>query len=232
MMKDGFPVHIISDIVSHPNFKNVLPNAYQVDGMIFGVAAAPEIPMPEQWMPWLIQSSDSKLVDKDVDKLADTLMNGLRAHLDLMRQSKSPLSSELTEAIEVKGVMRPSKELEGWLNGLLQVHKQLEPVWQNAWNHLDKRSTEDTSDNKDKLAEDKIAEPAEARLSRCLKLFSTLANIELALSYRNETQVAQLESNIHMLVKQLPSVLADYTKLSGELAQALPNQFETFNKVT
>lgn len=227
MMKDGFPVHIISDIVSHPNFKNVLPNAYQVDGMIFAVAAAPEIPMPEQWMPWLIQSSDSKLVDKDVDKLADTLMNGLRAHLDLMRQSKSPLSSELTEAIEVKGVMRPSKELESWLNGLLQVHKQLEPVWQNAWNHLDKRSTEDTSDDKDKLAE-----PAEARLSRCLKLFSTLANIELALSYRNETQVAQLESNIHMLVKQLPSVLADYTKLSGELAQALPNQFETFNKVT
>lgn len=227
MMKDGFPVHIISDIVSHPNFKNVLPNAYQVDGMIFAVAAAPEIPMPEQWMPWLIQSSDSKLVDKDVDKLADTLMNGLRAHLDLMRQSKSPLSSELTEAIEVKGVMRPSKELESWLNGLLQVHKQLEPVWQNAWNHLDKRSAQNTSDDKDKLAE-----PAEARLSRCLKLFSTLANIELALSYRNETQVAQLESNIHMLVKQLPSVLADYTKLSGELAQALPNQFETFNKVT
>lgn len=227
MMKDGFPVHIISDIVSHPNFKNVLPNAYQVDGMIFAVAAAPEIPMPEQWMPWLIQSSDSKLVDKDVDKLADTLMNGLRAHLDLMRQSKSPLSIELTEAIEVKGVMRPSKELESWLNGLLQVHKQLEPVWQNAWNHLDKRSAQNTSDDKDKLAE-----PAEARLSRCLKLFSTLANIELALSYRNETQVAQLESNIHMLVKQLPSVLADYTKLSGELAQALPNQFETFNKVT
>ena len=232
MMKDGFPVHIISDIVSHPNFKNVLPNAYQVDGMIFAVAAAPEIPMPEQWMPWLIQSSDSKLVDKDVDKLADTLMNGLRAHLDLMRQSKSPLSSELTEAIEVKGVMRPSKELESWLNGLLQVHKQLEPVWQNAWNHLDRRSAQNTSDDKDKLEEDKLAEPAEARLSRCLKLFSTLANIELALSYRNETQVAQLESNIHMLVKQLPSVLADYTKLSGELAQALPNQFETFNKVT
>ncbi len=232
MMKDGFPVHIISDIVSHPNFKNVLPNAYQVDGMIFAVAAAPEIPMPEQWMPWLIQSSDSKLVDKDVDKLADTLMNGLRAHLNLMRQSKSPLSSELTEAIEVKGVMRPSKELESWLNGLLQVHKQLEPVWQNAWNHLDKRSAQNTSEDKDKLEEGKLPEPAEARLSRCLKLFSTLANIELALSYRNETQVAQLESNIRMLVKQLPSVLADYTKLSGELAQALPNQFETFSKVT
>ena len=232
MVKDGFPVNIISDIVSHPNFKNVLPNAYHVDGMIFAVAAAPEIPMPEQWMPWLIQSSDSKLVDKDVDELADTLMNGLRAHLDLMRKSKSPLSSQLTEAIEVKGVMRPSKELESWLNGLLQVHKQLEPVWQNAWNHLEKRSAKNKSDGENKLDEDKVTEPAEARLSRCLKLFSTLANIELALSYRNETQVAQLESNIRMLVKQLPSVLADYTRLSGELAQALPNQFETFSQIT
>ena len=232
MVKDGFPVNIISDIVSHPNFKNVLPNAYHVDGMIFAVAAAPEIPMPEQWMPWLIQSSDSKLVDKDVDELADTLMNGLRSHLDFMRKSKSPLSSQLTEAIEVKGVMRPSKELESWLNGLLQVHKQLEPVWQNAWNHLEKRSAKNKSDGENKLDEDKVTEPAEARLSRCLKLFSTLANIELALSYRNDTQVAQLESNIRMLVKQLPSVLADYTRLSGELAQALPNQFETFSQIT
>lgn len=232
MVKGGFPVNIISDIISHPNFKNVLPNACYVDGMIFAVAAAPEIPMPEQWMPWLIQSSDSKLVDKDVDELADTLMNGLRAHLDFMRKSKSPLSSQLTEAIEVKGVMRPSKELESWLNGLLQVHKQLEPVWQNAWNHLEKRSAKNKSDGENKLDEDKVTEPAEARLSRCLKLFSTLANIELALSYRNETQVAQLESNIRMLVKQLPSVLADYTRLSGELAQALPNQFETFSQIT
>ena len=232
MVKDGFPVNIISDIVSHPNFKNVLPNAYHVDGMIFAVAAAPEIPMPEQWMPWLIQSGDSKLVDKDVDMLADTLMNGLRAHLDLMRQSKSPLPSELSEAIVANGGMRPSKELESWLNGLLQVHKQLEPVWQNAWNHLDKRSAKNKSDDEDKPKEDKVTEPAEVRLSRCLKLFSTLANIELALSYRNDTQVAQLESNIRMLVKQLPSVLADYTRLSGELAQALPNQFETFSQIT
>jgi hypothetical protein len=128
--------------------------------------------------------------------------------------------------------MRPSKELESWLNGLLQVHKQLEPVWQNAWNHLEKRSAKNKSDGENKLDEDKVTEPAEARLSRCLKLFSTLANIELALSYRNETQVAQLESNIRMLVKQLPSVLADYTRLSGELAQALPNQFETFSQIT
>ena len=232
MVKDGFPINAISDIVSLPSFENVLPSAYYVDGMIFAVASAPEIPMPEQWMPWLIQSSDSHLVDKDVDKLADTLMNGLRAHLDFMRRGKSPLPEPLTVAVEKQGVKRPSKELASWLNGLLQVHKQLEPVWQNAWHHwekrLDKNKGNKNSSDKDEPAQ---TEPAEARLSRCLKLFSTLANIDLALSYRNDKQAIQLESNMKMLVKQLPSVLADYTKLSGELAGALPNQFETFNKM-
>ena len=233
MVKDGFPVNIIRDIVSLPGFESVLPNAYHVDGMIFAVASAPEIPMPEQWMPWLIKSSDSHLVDKDVDKLADTLMNGLRAHLDFMRQEKSPLPIELTVAPKVQGSIRPSKELESWLNGLLQVHKQLEPVWQNAWSYLEKHVEKNkVNTNDSQKNEPEQTEPAEVRLSRCLKLFSTLANIDLALSYRNDKQAAQLESNINMLVKQLPSMLADYTKLSGELAGALPNQFDTFNKVT
>lgn len=218
MVKDGYPITMVSDIVSLPNFENVLPSTYQVDGMIFAVASAPEIPMPEQWMPLLIQSGDSKLVDKDVDKLADALMNGLRAHLDFMRQEKSPLPEELISTEEVNGFRRPSKALEGWLTGLLHVHKLLEPVWENAWQQFEKKSGDSTN------------EAPEARLSRCLKLFSTLANVDLALSYRNEEQTEQLKMNMALLIKQLPSVLADYTKLSGELAGALPDQFETFSK--
>ena len=100
MVKDGFPINTISDIVSLPSFENVLPDAYYVDGMIFAVASAPEIPMPEQWMPWLIQSSDSHLVDKDVDKLADTLMNGLRAHLDFMWMSPCLVPTVAIEELE------------------------------------------------------------------------------------------------------------------------------------
>ncbi|XLP06490.1 UPF0149 family protein [Alteromonas marina] len=217
MVKDGYPITMVSDIVSLPNFENVLPSTYQVDGMIFAVASAPEIPMPEQWMPWLIQSGDSKLVDKDVDRLADALMNGLRAHLDFMRQEKSPLPKELILAEEVNGFRRPSKALESWLIGLLHVHKLLEPVWENAWQQFEKERSDSTK------------EAPEARLSRCLKLFSTLANVDLTLSYRNEEQTEQLKINMALLIKQLPSVLADYTKLSGELAGALPNQFETFS---
>ncbi len=221
MVKDGYPITMVSDIVSLPNFENVLPSTYQVDGMIFAIASAPEIPMPEQWMPWLIQSGDSKLVDKDVDKLADALMNGLRAHLNFMRQEKSPLPQELILAEEESGFKRPSKALESWLSGLLHVHKLLEPVWENAWQQFEKKNTADNGET---------LEAPEVRLSRCLKLFSTLANIDLALSYRNEAQTEQLKSNMVLLIKQVPSVLADYTKLSGELAGALPNQFETFSK--
>ncbi|AGP82952.1 yecA family protein [Alteromonas mediterranea MED64] len=233
MVNDGFPINTISDIVSLPSLREVLPSPHHIDGMIFAVASAPEIPMPEQWMPWLIQSSNSQLVDKDVDKLADALMNGLRAHLDFMRQEKSPLPCELLKTLEIEGSAYPSPALENWLNGLLQVHKQLEPVWEDAWQHLEKNSTASKEvPPDDKPASSEQAEPAEARLSRCLKLFSTLANVELALSYRNEKQAKELKGNMGLLVKQLPSVLADYTNLSGELASSLPNQFEMYTKIT
>jgi hypothetical protein len=219
----------------------------QADGMIFAVAAAPEIPMPEQWMPWFIQQSGSRLIDSDVDELADTLMNGLRAHLDFMRQGRGPLDSTLFVAVDTPSGARPSESLVLWLNGLLQVHKMVEPVWQSAWQHLDKKLEQKLDKKSDKTlyeqgSEDKSSahagtensaqEAPEVRLSRCLKMFSTLANVDLALKHRTEEQAAQLNSNLTLLIKQLPAVLQDYIKLAGELAGALPNQFEMFNKVT
>ena len=219
-MSEQFPIDVIAETIEQPCFKQVMPSAAHVDGMIFAVAASPEIPMPEQWMPWLIQSSSSHLIDKDVDKLADTLMNGLRAHLDVMRNEALSLSPDFLVANNMKSGVRPSKALVEWLNGLLQGHKHVEPVWQSAWDRFAKQSSA--------LAGQ--AESPEVRLARCLKLFSTLANVELALQYRNEKQTAQLEANLEMLIKQVPSMLRDYIQLAGELADALPNQFETFVK--
>ena len=219
-MSEQFPIDVIAETIEQPCFKQIMPSAAHVDGMIFAVAASPEIPMPEQWMPWLIQSSSSHLIDKDVDKLADTLMNGLRAHLDVMRNDALSLSPDFLLATKIQSGVRPSKALVEWLNGLLQGHKHVEPVWQSAWDRFAKQSAA--------LAEQ--AESPEVRLARCLKLFSTLANVELALQYRNEKQTAQLEANLEMLIKQVPSMLRDYIQLAGELADALPNQFETFVK--
>ncbi|WP_269518881.1 UPF0149 family protein [Alteromonas sp. BMJM2] len=225
-MKESLPIEIIKPVIEQDSFRSVLPCVEKVDGMIFAVAACPEIPMPEQWMPWLIQSGSSRLVDSDVDILADTLMNGLRSHLDYMRQGRIALPPYCVDGVESKGdTKRPSYALSQWLTGLLFVHKNVESVWQNAWQQAEKKESNIDTDLGEKKG---ISEPPEARLTRCLKMFSTLANIELAYQQRSAEQVTQLSENLPLLIQQLPALLKDYTNLAGDLACALPNQFETF----
>ena len=96
MSETARPIDILLPVFEKGKLTHVLPSAYKADGMIFAVAASPEIPMPEQWMPWLIQSSSSALVDKDVDALADVLMNNLRAHLQCMTDEKPLMPSRLS----------------------------------------------------------------------------------------------------------------------------------------
>jgi hypothetical protein len=227
-VNESLPIEIIKPVIEQDSFRSVLPCVEKVDGMIFAVAACPEIPMPEQWMPWLIQSGSSRLVDSDVDILADTLMNGLRSHLDYMRQGRVALPPYCVDGVESKGdTKRPSYALSQWLTGLLFVHRNVESVWQNAWQQAEKKESKVDTDLREKKG---ISEPPEARLTRCLKMFSTLANIELAYQQRSAEQVTQLSENLPLLIQQLPALLKDYTNLAGDLACALPNQFETFAK--
>lgn len=209
------PISILTPVFSSEKFKHILPSPYKADGMVFAVAACPEIPMPEQWMPWLIQQSSDILVDKDVNVLADALMNNLRAHLRCMRDERAALPRA---CVFNENTQLPATVAQ-WLEGLLYAHQQLENVWQQAWQ---------------KFCEDSKIEQGqelpEKRLSRCLKLFSTLANVELAMQSRNALQAQQLKENLPMLWKQLPAILNDYVCLAGQLASALPNQFETFTK--
>ncbi|MCU7555431.1 UPF0149 family protein [Alteromonas sp. ASW11-19] len=202
-------------LCSHPTIGRVLPPFHQADGLIFAVAASPDIPMPEIWMPWVISQSGDTLVSDDVDRLADALMHSLRTHLDAMRQQ----AALVPDACQwQQGAVIPT-ELECWLGGLLQGHQLLEPTWRAAWER--KAKTES-------LAAD--AEDPAARLSRCLKLFSTLANSELALAQRSPANAEALRQHLPTLWRQLPAMLQEYVDLAGELAQALPNQFETFQQ--
>jgi uncharacterized protein len=227
-VNEPLPIEVIKPVIEQDSFRSVLPCVEKVDGMIFAVAACPEIPMPEQWMPWLIQSGSGRLVDSDVDILADALMNGLRSHLDYMRQGRIALPPYCVDAIESKGdTKRPSNALSQWLTGLLFVHKNVESVWQNAWQQAEKKESNAMPDSSQKTCD---SEPPEVRLTRCLKMFSTLANIELAYQQRRAEQVTQLSENLPLLMQQLPALLKDYTNLAGDLACALPNQFETFTK--
>ncbi len=102
-------------------------------------------------------------------------------------------------------------ELAQWCQGFLFGHQQLEPVWQNAWQH----------------AAASLVEP-EQRLQRCLRLMTTLADFALAKQQRNVEQSERLSAALPQLVAQLPAVLNDYVQLANALAQGLPQQFETF----
>ena len=212
------PIDTLAHIYQHENLSSVLPDKFEADGMIFAIAAAPEIPMPETWMPWLIKSASSGMVDAEVNTLADGLMDGLRAHLQAMQGQTISLPPRCRATKD--GSVQDSP-VGAWLTGLLFAHQQLESVWQSAWEkHQQGEVRTDVTDK----------ECAEKRLSRCLKLFSTLANVELAIKQRSPQQAQALKENLNLLWKQLPSVLRDYEHLAGELAAALPNQFEMYTK--
>lgn len=173
--------------------------------------------MPETWMPWVIQHSGSTMVSDDVDELAECLINRLRDHLSAMRVQ----DNYLPVACRWQQDATLPESLEQWLAGLLKGHQMLEPTWRKAWEQKAQNETLSAAEE----------DPA-SRLTRCLKLFSTLARHQLALSQRSAENAEKLRANLPLLWQQLPAMLQEYVTLAGELAQALPNQFEMFTKVS
>jgi uncharacterized protein len=196
----------LASVLSDSSLKaHVKPDAF-ISGVIFGVSASPEIPMPEAWMPWVLDGPhEIPLNNEDVDKLAGGLIAQLQWQLAAMRNEKTLLPSQCKfEHNESSKVM-----LETWLQGVLFAHQNLENVWQSAW---------------DQASKDEDA----ARLTRCLKCFSVLANSELTLSQLSQQKREELANNLPTLAKQLNGLLVDYVNLAGELADNLPGQFELY----
>ena len=192
----------------------VLPEQAYLQGLIFGVAACPEIPMPEQWMPWVLRANANTAISKpQADELADYLMGQLRDTLDTMRKDK-PL---LPAGYEWQGKAHQQSDLKRWLSGLLTAHQQLEKQWQQAW----------------QMGEQTLDLPAlSARLNRCLKLFSTLADPALRLQQTPAAKRQELEDGVPRLAASLPAMLKEYVETSGALVQGLPNQFEVVPKTS
>ena len=201
-----------------PEIAALLPDQYFADGFIFAIAASPDIPLPERWMPWLIEQNTTQLSlsAAHADVLADALMGGLRAHLNRMRLDTSLLPDYLPAAGLSDTV---SQAISAWLSGLVAAHRHLEPVWGTAWQNLQQTETLTPGQEDPSL-----------RLRRCLKLFTTLADPQLALAQRSETEAAHLNNSWPSLLAHLPGMLKEYVALAGELAGALPNQFEMFSK--
>lgn len=195
--------------IAKPKQRAMLQDPTFVAGLLFGISAAPEIPMPECWMPWTLSGKATTLSPKQVDKLSDALMGQLRWQLDKMRQQDIGLPPECVWHEQKAQRQR----LENWFAGLTFAHQQCEPVWQVAW----EKAT--------------IAEGS-ARLTRCLKCFAIFADVDSAIASSPEEKRETFVKNLPLLASQLSTLLNDYVTLAGELADAMPGQFEVepFNK--
>ncbi|MCW8107491.1 UPF0149 family protein [Alteromonas ponticola] len=203
----------LSSVYQDPALADILPSQAFSEGYIFAIAASPEIPLPEQWMPGLVNGSSSTLDAAKVNKLADGMMFMLRDTLSAMRDGKVLLPDYViwTEDKSKRA------DAEQWLTGLLMGHQSVENCWQQAW--LSAQSTCSSSTEN---------ETPTKRLTRCLKFFSSLADIDLALHARTGSQAQLFREKLPALYKQLPMMLTEYVTLAGELAALLPNQFESF----
>lgn len=200
-------------IVDELQVANLLSSADYMEGLIFAVAACPEIPMPERWMPWVLNiDAGHSLSKQQADQLADDLMGRLRNVLDRMRQDKPLLPGQYAWSKDDASRLA----LQNWLKGLLTGHQQLQPNWQAAWKD-NEQSTVDLED-------------LSVRLTRCLKLFTTLANPDLALANTVDSQRSVLLEGLPKLAESLGAMLKEYVEISGELVQVLPNQFEVVPK--
>lgn len=202
-----------SEALSH-----VLYSVDYLKGLVFAVASAPEIPMPEVWLPWIFRQHGQVPDTETADKLTDLLMGLLQHQLRLMRDDLVTLDATYTLPENAHHMQTNELALSRWCSGVLAGHSQLENVWNNAWQKMQKKSPE-------------TMQAAAKDLSHCLTMLSTFADLPLAYEQAKQRQ------NEEQFVLLLPTVLLSlqpalktYVGLSGTLVAFLPNQFETFSQ--
>lgn len=180
-------------------------------GCIFAVAAAPEIPLPTTWLPWMFKGPVDSRLTQQVDKVSELAMLCLQWQLKQMRDGNIALIDNLI----LPQVPYSDHALAHWMRGLLLAHSHLNEIWQKAWQAMLTKQSSEVSD----LQKD---------LKHCLNMFSTFADIPFALQQASRKGNTQLETNLATIYQSLPDTLRTYVKTSGKLVDFLPNQFETF----
>ncbi len=196
------------------DLKQVLHSVDYIQGIVFGVCACPEIPMPEQWLVWSFDQRGQLASTEQADKIADLLMGLLQHQLIEMREQTRlfPQHYELPELEDKESINSPTSE---WLRGLLSAHQRLESIWQGCWEQVQQKAP----DNLAKHQKD---------LKHCLLMFSTFADLPMAIEQAQRVGNDKLLDNLPKIFHSIPDALKTYVALSGELAQYLPEQFETF----
>ncbi|MFQ3198728.1 MAG: hypothetical protein ACI8R9_000965 [Paraglaciecola sp.] len=196
--------------------RGVLFSPDHIKGLIFAVASAPEIPLPDIWLPWVFQRRGELSSEEQADKLTDLLMTMLQQQLGLMRDERVDLPASLILPEDYQERSAQDMALCQWFSGLLAGHSLLESLWQKAWQSRDKKHPHSMPD-------------AVKTLSHCLSIFSTFADIGLAMEQSAQrTDKDNFASMLPKIYRSLPLALRQYVILSGELVEYLPNQFESY----
>jgi uncharacterized protein len=203
----------LSSLCESEELLDVLHPYAFIQGIVFAVAAAPEIPMPEKWLPWAIKTSKQLTSTEQADNLTDILMKMLQEQLKSMSEEKIHLPMGVTFNQDIKG----QSSVAVWCQGMLFGHSQLEPAWQHAWNKMQESDVTQVQ----QLQKD---------LSHCLYMFTTFADIPLAIKQAEERGNDQLFNILPKIFLSFPQTLKTYVGLSGRLVDYLPNQFETFEQ--
>lgn len=184
-----------------------------IQGAIFAACAAPEIPMPEQWLPWVIKTRNQLTSTEQADELTDLLMKLLQYQLKQM----SDEVIQLPKDVSYQGETHTNSQLALWCQGMLFGHKQLESVWQNAWNKM-------------QVSEQQQMRQLQKDLAHCLYMFTTFADVPLAIQQAEARGNDQLYKLLPKIFMSFQTSLHTYVGLSGRLVDFLPNQFETFEQ--
>ena len=214
MQKFESPTHAtLSSLCKSEELSGVLHPYAFIQGIVFAVAAAPEIPMPEKWLPWTIKTSNQLTSTDQADNLTDILMKVLQ--LQLKRMSEEEIHLPMGVTFNQDGQEQSSVAV--WCQGMLFGHSQLESVWQKAWNKM-------------QLSEAAQMQQLQKDLSHCLYMFTTFADIPLAVKQAENRGNDQLLNILPKIFLSFPETLKTYVGLSGRLVDFLPNQFETFEQ--
>ena len=214
MRKFESPTHAtLSTLCESEELLGVLHPYAFIQGVVFAVAAAPEIPMPETWLPWVLKRSNQLTSTEQADNLTDILMKMLQEQLKSMSEEKIHLPLGITFSQDEQ----EQSSVAVWCQGMLFGHSQLEPVWQKAWN---------------KMLVSELAQMQQLQkdLSHCLYMFTTFADIPLAVKQAESRGNDQLLNILPKIFLSFPQTLKTYVGLSGRLVDFLPNQFETFEQ--
>lgn len=201
-------------IYQNPDNAAVLYSRYYVEGALFGAGVSPEIPMPDIWLPWAIKQRGKMQDNQQADEITDALFDYFKYCLQLMKENKQAMPDYCVFADDQER-WQASSALSQWMQGVLTAHSSMESVWRNAWSLMQNKAPQQA--------------PVLAKnLKHSLGMFSTFADVPLAIEQAEKRGQTDFIQKLPIIAQSLPETLNTYVSISGELANYLPNQFETF----